>query len=652
MAQGYLVFHLNLAYSSVPVAARPDVIRKCYWPVLQLAEDTGIPIGIEPTGWTLQQIASLDPEWMQRFQQLLDDRRCELIGSGWSQIIGPLVPYAVNRWNQKLGLDAYRQMLGVTPKLALVNEMAFSTGIVDVYAEAGYEGILMDRDNVRLALGLDHSPLSATPTHAQGCGERALPVLWSDSILFQRLQRVVHGDIPFSEYLAYVKQRADRDGAVLPIYCNDAEIFDHRPGRFAAESRLHTEKEWVRFKRVCARLHEELGLDWLSPSEALQAQTATSTRNARQLTSVSQPIPVKKQAKYNINRWGVAGRDNVWLNTACHQIQRALATGDGAADDWRELCELWSSDLRTHITADRWSEAVERIARVRRRLDLDGPETRSETRQAPGELTLPKGVEVAQDEEAILWTVKTPYAHVVLNARRGLAIKSLGFKSHDFKPIIGSLPQGYFDTIELGADFYSGGVLIEIPGDRSRLTDLEWVLPTIRMRGSELLISATISLAKGTLEKTIAIDLETERVRLAYDFQQFERPLGIVRVGIVTFLPESFSLPLTVRCVNGGHEPESFEVDQEVNHGLAPSTLVSSSAAFGATDGRVEIEDGARHRLILSWNPASCAAIPMLKHRRSGERHLTRFSFSLSELDDTSRAGGRLMPFSLELSAA
>src|SRR6185503_1193887 len=117
--------------------------------------------------------------------------------------------------------------------------------------------------------------------------------------------------------------------------------------------------------------------------------------------------------------------------------------------------------------------------------------------------------------------------------------------SHDFKPIIGSLPQGYFDTIELGADFYSGGVLIEIPGDRSRLTDLEWVLPTIRMRGSELLISATISLAKGTLEKTIAIDLETERVRLAYDFQQFERPLGIVRVGIVTFLPESFSLPLT-----------------------------------------------------------------------------------------------------------
>ena len=51
MAQGYLVFHLNLAFSSVPAAARPDVIRKCYWPLLQLAAETGIPMGIEPTGW-------------------------------------------------------------------------------------------------------------------------------------------------------------------------------------------------------------------------------------------------------------------------------------------------------------------------------------------------------------------------------------------------------------------------------------------------------------------------------------------------------------------------------------------------------------------------------------------------------------------------
>ena len=631
------------------------MIRKCYWPVLELAESTGIPIGIELTGWTLQQIAALDQSWVERFRRMLESRQCELIGSGWSQIIGPLVPYEVNRWNQKLGLEAYRQMLGVTPKIALVNEMAFSTGMVDVYAEAGYEGIVMDRDNVRLALGLDHGHLSFTPTHALGCEDISMPVVWSDSILFQRLQRVVHGDIPVSEYMEYVKQRADQDAAALPIYCNDAEIFDYRPGRFTAESRLHPEGEWERFKRVCIRLQEELALDWLSPSEVLKIQAATPNPNIKRLTSVSQPIPVKKQAKYNITRWAVTGRDDLWLNTSCHLIHQALVkNGDEHDDIWRELCELWASDLRTHITEARWHDAVVRVSKLKHRLNLEQPLSKdSETavsHQPLGGITLPEDVLIDQDEDGILWTIKTPHVQLFLNARRGLAIKSLAFKSHNYEPVIGTLPQGYFSSIELGADWYSGGVVIEMPGERARMTDLEWVSPNIRQRGTELLISATISLIQGTLEKTITVDLEAEQVKLTYDFQQFERPMGSVRAGIVTLLPESFSLPLTVRCANGGQEAELFSLDHAVNHGRAAATLVSSTAAFGATDGRLVIEDARSHGFVLTWNPADCAAIPMLQHQWSQDRYFTQLSFSLCELDDTSRTGGRLMRFSVALS--
>ena len=654
MAQGYLFFHLNLAFSSISTEARPEVISKCYWPLLNLAESTGIPIGIELTGWTLQQISSLDPKWVDRFRGMLENRQCELIGSGWSQIIGPLVPYEVNLWNQKLGMDAYRKMLGVSPRLALVNEMAFSSGMVDLYAETGYEGIIMDRDNVRLALGLNHAPFSEAPTHALGCGDRALPVLWSDSILFQRLQRVVHGDIPVTEYMTYVKQRADHDHAVLPIYCNDAEIFEYRPGRFTTEARLHAEGEWERFKRVCTLLQKDLALEWLSPSAALEIQASTPNTNIRHLTSVSQPVPVKKQSKYNINRWAVTGRDDLWLNTICHQIHQALSrAGNATDDDWQELCELWASDLRTHITADRWGEAVGRIAEASKRLGLKELKRKGNEgvvlHRSLREVRLPENVQIIPDDEGIFWLIETPNIHLALNVRRGLAIQSLAFMTHNFAPVIGTLPQGYFSTIELGADFYSGGVLIEVPGERSRITDLEWVTPNVRCQGAELLISARIPLPGGTLEKTITIDIESERVKLTYDFQQFERPLGIVRVGIVTLLPRSLSLPLKVSCVNGGQEAELFLLDHEVNHGHAASTLVSSTAAFGATDGRLVIEDAANRRLVFSWNPADCAAIPMLKHQRAGDCHLTRLSFSLCELDDTARARGKLMPFSITL---
>ena len=648
MAQGYLIFHLNLAFSSIKTESRPEVISKCYWPLLELAKKTGIPIGIELTGWTLQQIALLDQSWVVRFRRMLAAHQCELIGSGWSQIIGPLVPYEVNHWNQKLGLDAYRQLLGVTPRIALVNEMAFSSGMVDIYEEAGYKGIIMDRDNVRLALGLDNAPLSATPTHALGCRERFLPVLWSDSILFQRLQRVVHGDIPVSEYMEYVQRRVTKDQALLPIYCNDAEIFDYRPGRFTVESKLHQEGEWERFQRICNRLKvEKIGLEWLSPSQALNINTVTSSPNIARLTSASHPVPVKKQAKYNITRWAVTGRDDLWLNTVCHQIHHSLMhNGYSSDENWRELCELWSSDLRTHITADRWKEALDRVINIQAGQNFN--------EQFPSAKIVNKdiwedNVQIAQDDEGILWSIKTPKVHLVVNARRGLAIKSLSFISHNFEPLIGTLPQGYFNNIALGADFYSGGVIIEVPGEQSRVTDLEWVVPKIMHKDNELWISAKVRLIHGILEKTIAINVKSEKVRLTYNFEQFERPLGIVRVGIITFLPEYFLSPIRVSCVNGGKYAECFDLDQEVNHGQPASTLVSSSGAFGATDGRIVMEDNANHKLVFSWNPAECAAIPMLKYHQSQGCYLTRLSFSLCEFDETSHAYGKLLSFTFEV---
>ena len=56
MPKGYLIFHLNLAFSSIEEDRWADVITTCYHPLLDLIEKTGIPIGIELTGWTLKQI--------------------------------------------------------------------------------------------------------------------------------------------------------------------------------------------------------------------------------------------------------------------------------------------------------------------------------------------------------------------------------------------------------------------------------------------------------------------------------------------------------------------------------------------------------------------------------------------------------------------
>lgn len=650
--QAYIIFHLNLAFSSIAEETRPELIRHCYHPLLRLAKTSGIPIGIELTGWTLERIRELDADWVDEFRRLLHEGSCELIGSGYTQMIGPLVPHKVNQWNQRLGLEVYARELDIRPKIALVNEMAFSSSMVDVYHEAGYQGFIMDRDNVRLALGIEDQLVSDVPTHGAGPGGATLPVLWSDSILFQKLQHFAHGDIRQGDYLEYLRRRIASGEELLPLYCNDAEVFDFRPGRFREERPTHPEGEWRRLERLLDVLTYKEGLSWCSPTDALQRIESSPERRVSALVSIAQPIPVKKQAKYNVSRWAVTGRNNTWLNTMCHRLAvrlDGLSPGDSAPAYWRTLCELWASDLRTHITEERWLKAKQHLVTFAGELGVAleyGLAAQGASPENP--VKAGQGFTITRDSENILLTVETECLRLVLNLRRGLALHSLAFLSHDFVPMVGTLPHGYFSTITLGADFYTGGTVVELPEQHFRVTDLERVEPEIVHVAEGICLRVKIPTRLGEIVKSITVSISQESIALKYEFPGWERPKGSIRAGTITLLPEAFSGPISMACANGGSEKELFVLDQEFDHAAAASSLISCTTGVGASDGEITIGDSQR-RLILSWDPAQCAVLPMLVHKQTSPRPLTRLFFSLQELDDTAREGGILGSFSMTI---
>ena len=659
MTKAFLQFHLNLAYSSLPASARAEVIRRCYHPLLDLVEDTGIPVGIELPSWTLRQIRSLDPTWVERFRMMLESQKCELIGSGYTQLIGPLVPYELNVWNQRFGTDDYQAILGTRPRLAMVNEMAYSTGLVDVYRSAGYEGIIMDRDNVRLALGIEDQGYESVPSVALGTNGKALPVLWSDSILFQKLQRYAHGDITSGDYLDYFGKRAAVSVRPLAVYCNDAEVFDYRPGRFREESSLNSDGEWKRIKKILDKISQSDDVQWLSPTAALQESVAAVAGPAQLLSSITQPVPVKKQAKYNLSRWAVTGRNDLWINTLCHRVCCALQ-GSRQPEHWRSLCELWASDLRTHVTSDRWQETGEKVSQLCDALGVQADYLeREEDRDGSAEdISLSAGAQfsvgkfkLACDAEQIYVSIESPSLRLVLNLRRGLTIHSLAFKTHGFVPIIGTVPHGYFDSIEYGADYYSAGVIVELPAEHRRVTDLERVIPSVRHEAGNLLVSCVVETFKGPIAKRYLISERDESVDMNVTLRGWDRPHGIVRVGTVTLLPEAFGPSLSLECANGGNSLERFELDRECDHTRPSSSLVSSTTGLGATTGVLTIGDEST-RLEIKWDPARCAAFPMMIHRDTKPRSLTRLMFSLAELDDTSRPEGGFPAFGFRLSPA
>jgi len=213
--------------------------------------------------------------------------------------------------------------------------------------------------------------------------------------------------------------------------------------------------------------------------------------------------------------------------------------------------------------------------------------------------------------------------------------------------VIGTLPHGYFHSIELGADFYSGGTVVELLKLHHRVTDLNWVTPTYTLEQGELTIHARIESDAGVIDKHIHIAGET--ITLTTSFPDWLRPFGTVRVNTLTLLPDAFDdQQLQLQVTNGGQKPESFAINQPCNHARPASTLVSASGGFGATTGKILVGDQEK-AIQLSWDPAKAAVFPMLFRQDCSPASLNRLFFSLAEIDETCIEGGELPSFSLTI---
>jgi hypothetical protein len=117
-----------------------------------------------------------------------------------------------------------------------------------------------------------------------------------------------------------VKGHQSSSVRAFPLYGNDVEIFDFRPGRYMTETRIQQEGEWDRINKLYSTLELESDIEFILPSEVLKISNLPNSGNLLNLSSASQPIPVKKQDKYTVARWAVTGRDDLGINTRCWRL--------------------------------------------------------------------------------------------------------------------------------------------------------------------------------------------------------------------------------------------------------------------------------------------------------------------------------------------
>lgn len=645
----YNIFHLNLAFSSIEEKDRPVVVQKCYRPLLHMLDNLGFSCGIELSAYTLEEIQRHDPVWIEGLKKLIASGVCELVASGYSQSIGPLMPSDVNHANFFIGNQKYHDILNTIPRIALVNEQAYSSGMIAHYLDAGYEAIVMEWNNPALNNDAWDQEWRYLPQYACDQHGKKIPVIWSNSIFFQKFQRYAHSEKELKEYLAYISSHQSGTTRLFPLYGNDVEIFDFRPGRYHTEAHLGGESEWQRIELLFRRLKDDNRFEIISPSMALDLLKEPGAGNELSLESPVIPIPVKKQQKYNITRWAVTGRDDLGINSACWRIYDSLKReGNRDTEAWQELCYLWSSDFRTHITKQRWTEYLKRLKAAEEHYCGCSASKKNEPLATVCEL--PEGITVNSTGRVL--SIETGSIRIDLNCRRGLAIDGLWFKGVSKGKLCGTLPHGYYDDITLGADFYSAHMVFESPG-KAKTTDLDAVDPNLFWDDSEkaVVVVGKMQTELGLMMKRILVYPDMAAVELEYELNWENLPVGSLRLGHVTLLPESFRRDsLFFRTHNGGSQMETFYPGKHrIDHGEPASFLVSAKHALGMTEGVLEIGD-AETCLRVTVDVESSALIGLITYAPIKDSYFFRCAFSAREMDETSSPAENLPPRRIKLS--
>jgi len=606
----YKIYHGNLAFSAIEEESLSEVIDKTYFPLLELIKRNNLKVGLELSGYSLEKIQELRPKWIEQFKKLYNNGLIELIGSGYMQIIGPITPYEINLENQRLGLQVYKDILDVTPQIAYINEQAFSLSLVDLYSNVGYKAIAMEWNNAYS----NHKnnwkrKYSFNPVIAKGLN-KDIPIIWTDTILFQQFQRMAHNEIDISEYIDIIKHHLDFGYNALPIYSSDLEIFNYRPGRFETEAILN-HNEWDKIEIAMNKI-KRYGNFYL-PTEVLNNKLDKNI--ILDLTITSNPILVKKQTKYSLSRWAACGRGANYINTLCYNyfIHNGID---------KKLLQYWGSDYRTHITIKKWNKAINFL-------------TNKIISSSTNNKNINNDIILKKENNKLIFE-KDGYI-IIFNKSKGLTLDKV-YKNNK-KLQFGTVKHGNLDYISHGADFYTGTTIIESV-ETKKISDLYEIKDYSfnKIDINKYKISTIIDMKDIAVEeKSWIIDLENQSITLNIKLITKKFIQGSIRLGTLTLLSQKKDSNFWYECKNGGNNYERFYINYTdiIEHSQAKSLIQSSSNGIGVTDGILRF--GINDNIICELKINQKVSYPfiMLQNSCDYNKYLTRVHFGIQEFDDT-----------------
>ena len=335
----YTFFHFNLNFSSLEEKKINQVIKRSYTKLLSKIEECDFQVGIEASGFTLEKLKSNNLLVFNKLKKLVQNKKVELIGSGYHQIISPLNDFEINNHNIIYGKKIYEDLLNYSPKIYLINEQAFNTSTIELYYSNNINNIIIDNNITIEKLYIENTN---KPNYILYKNKK-INLIWSHTFLGQILQDYIYDKINFEEYESCLKKFNSSEQNYLCFYGSDAETFDFRMKRYDYEKDIDS-LEYEKLFNVTHSLNENY-FNFIDFDNLLRIKKVFLKYK---FASSKYPYHVKKQEKYTIVRWLNSNLSGLYLNSIISNNKKVFKKFN--INQKKDFLFLTSSDLKTHTS--------------------------------------------------------------------------------------------------------------------------------------------------------------------------------------------------------------------------------------------------------------------------------------------------------------
>ncbi|MCK5046804.1 MAG: polysaccharide deacetylase family protein, partial [Candidatus Heimdallarchaeota archaeon] len=178
-----VILHWNTDYAEFPRSEFPKVVELSYEPMITAIEDGFIgTICFNITGHTFEYLTANYPELIDRIKRLAKANVVEMLATGYSHPILPLLPRERVAIQLKDHITLLKKIFGKKPKGIWPPELAVSPSVLSQFKKEGIEWTAVDYEHYQLSqfFGNDVNPFEI---REQTLTEFLAEVYWTKGII-------------------------------------------------------------------------------------------------------------------------------------------------------------------------------------------------------------------------------------------------------------------------------------------------------------------------------------------------------------------------------------------------------------------------------------------------------------------------------------